>query len=205
MNLMLNHILKNDLITNMLDKPSKIIYLYNSRHVFNCQWFKILFMPLQPDIQNIINTLYNCELFINLPYEVIIKKEKDIEIFEENLEKKTFVKYLYDCNYLNVEWLELFSEEPENDKTYILDYRFLYYHDKNLKHDNKIIKNKVEESKNYKVKYILLFQKDIDKENIIYKEMVKIGDIWKIFTTKYYIKNNNKNILWIFAENIKNF
>lgn len=204
MNLMLNHILKNDLITDMVDKPSKLIYLYNSRYTFNCQWYKLLFMPLSIDLQNVINTLYNCELFINLPYEVVTKVEKEnIKIFEEYLEKKSFIKYLYDCNYLNLEWFELFSNEPEYIKTYILDYRFLYYHDKNLKHHHlqKDIENNIKKYQNYHLKYILLLEINLDDDNIIYKEMIKIGNIWKIFTTKYYKKNHYKNILWIFAEN----
>ena len=74
---MLNHVLKNDLISDMIDKPSKLIYLYNSRHLFNCEWFKILFIPLSLDTQNVVNTLYNCKLFITLPYEVITRIEKE--------------------------------------------------------------------------------------------------------------------------------
>ena len=114
MSYIINYILENNFLYKDLNTGTKILHLYNERIYDRNEWYNILYIPLEKNIYDQLKVLCDCKLFLNITFFTIIKKENKIETFEKikfQINKKTFVKFLFDIDLLTEKFVNYFLEK----------------------------------------------------------------------------------------------
>jgi hypothetical protein len=203
----LDYISKNN--KNFENKSSKIINIYNLRF-FDESWLSILFTKIPEEVSNLLKVLYDCNIKFDISYLSILKKYDLINLLqktEKELFSKTFIKYFFDNNMINEEFLlDISIETNNNSLTYILNYHNTseeFFLDKTDL--NNIYSYKQKNSSHDIDKYYIIKDKYIYDDIIFYtQELIKFKNKWWLITTKwnryYYKYKEIKIILSIFSE-----
>ena len=112
----INYIIdENDKITKQREKSLKLLFLYNNR-IFN-NFIYIFWSKLDKNDEKSIIQIYNNNINIFPIYLKIIFKKyyNDLNITKSIINNNTFIKFLYDFNYLNENIINLLVE-------YLVDY-----------------------------------------------------------------------------------
>lgn len=204
MNNVINYIIKNDKITNIQDDIIKIIFFYNYRYNKNLHWINIIWVKFPKIIENYLikcyinETIYDIKNYKNFikPYENYIRK------ILLSLNKNTFIKFLYDNNYLSENILILLSKVPI--KNYGLYGNILIYDYLINKNDMNI---KLLDNSDY-INLGVFIDKNVKYVGIYFKELIKINNKFWIILTGYKEivveeeKESIKIISWIFSKEL---
>ena len=208
MNNVIKYIILNDKISNLPENATKLLFLYNNKNEKKLKWLNILWSPLPYNIQQKIVYVYNSKSWYDFKmYEIMTDNYVDvIKKTYKDLYDKTFIKFLYDLNYLTTEILFLFRIETkffQINPGIVLNCNNYY---KLQKYEiNKINETKSENVNSY-IKISEIMDKKITKKlGYFIRELVKIDNQWWLITTGYNDKveedrESEKIIQWIFAE-----
>ncbi len=209
----INYIIEeNDKITKHAEKSLKLIFLYNNRIFNNCIY--IFWSKLDKNDEKSIIQIYNNNMNIFPTYlKIIFKKYYNvINITKSILEYNTFIKFLYDYNYLNENIINLFRYKEKQN----IDLNHIIIHSDRIKLNEKEIR-KIEDIKineKYKLIHTDYYKISEGMDNKIYKnfvyfykELIKINSKYILITTGYldYIRENEesqKMIKWICVQDI---
>jgi hypothetical protein len=204
MNNIINYIIKNYKITNIKDDVIKIIFLYNYRYYKNLHWLNIVWVKFPKSIENYLIECYiNENIYDMKKYNHIIKHySKDIRKTILELNNNTFIKFLYDNNYLNENILILLSEVNKINYN-IYGNVTIYEH---LIDQNDFKNINLLENNNY-INLGNFIDKNISPFGIYYKELIRINKKNWIVLTGYKElifeeKENIKILCWIFSKEI---
>jgi len=210
----IKYIIINDKITFLDEHPNKLLFLYNYKSYYKLKWLIYAWSPLPNEIQKKIINIYDLSnvssiekllesIFNNEHINIIKNTKKDIY-------EKTFIKFLYDLNYLNKNLLLLFTVSTKfykNNPGFVFNNKYGYLKitkEEQIKIE-KYKKNNVNLT-NFYTEISFGFDKYIIKNSCYYfKELVKNNDEWWLITTGYIDKiiedeESEKIIYWIFSQ-----
>lgn len=208
MNNVIKYIIMYDKISNLPEHATRLLFLYNNRNDKNLKWLLIMWTPLPHEIQKKLAYVYKSRSYLDTRMYELMSDNYIIHILNniKDMREKTFVKFLYDLNYLNTEILTLLKTDTKYNQInpgIVLNCNYYY---KLHKYEN----NKIFETKERNVDYYLKISENMDKKitkkmGYYIREIVKIEDIWWLITTGYEDiieedKESEKIIQWIFAE-----
>jgi len=208
MNNVIKYIVINDRISNLPEDATKLLFLYNNKNEKKLLWLNIAWSPLPYNIQQKIVYVYRSKSWCDLKmYEIMT--DNYIGIIRKtykDLYDKTFIKFLFDLNYLSTEILSLFKVETkffQINPGIVLDCNKYY-----KLHRYEI--NKINETRNESLISYIKISENLDKRitkklGYFVRELVKIENEWWLITTGYNDKidedrESEKIIHWIFAE-----
>ena len=198
MNSVIKYMVINNKLTNLKEHARILLFLYNYRTSNKLHWLYIMWSPLPENIKNNLIYFYKIDKYLksSIPYEIIAIDYKNIiNKTIKDINNKTFIKFLYDLNYLDNEFLK--------NQGLNLNAKFNYM----INNEEYIKINKIKKDNNSFYNYI---STDIDNKinkNCSYyvTEFVKIDDDWWLIRTGYFDKNiedeeSEKYINWMFSE-----
>jgi hypothetical protein len=210
MSIVIRYIIINDKITCIEERANKLLYLYNCKSYYNLKWIIYAWTPLPIEIQKKIINIYNCTNLIYIEYFLKIITDEYIEIIKntkKDIYEKTFIKFLYDLNYINKKLLLLFTIQTKsysNMTGYVLKNKNFKITDEEHTKIEKYKKNNIDKKKFYtEISFGLV--KCTIKFTYYIKELIKIENEWWLITTCYIDKiqeeqlETEKIIYWIFS------
>ena len=202
MNNLIKYIIKNHKITDIKDDIIKILFIYNYRYNKKLKWFNIIWTKFPTFVENYLIECYINESIYDLfkHKDLLRLYEKDIKETISDLNNNTFIKFLYDNDYLCENFLISLSKITETE--YSMYGNIVIF--SNLITKNDIEKVKLLDKNNY-INLGVFIDKKIKPFGIYYKEIVKINGINWIILTGYKElvfdeKESIKIISWIFSK-----
>jgi hypothetical protein len=201
----------NNKLSNLNEHATILLFLYNYRKSIDFYWLYIMWSPLPENIKKRLIYFYSIDKYLksSIPYEIIVIEYKNI-ISEtiKDMANKTFIKFLYDLNYLDKESLILFTKQSKNIKNKGIVFDINSYYIIDIEDYIKI--HKIKENDNSFYNYISVnIDNKINKSCSYYiTELIKIEEEWWLIRTSYLDKNSEdeekteKCINWIFSEYI---
>lgn len=211
MNSVIKFMVVNNKLANLKEHATILLFLYNYRTSNKLNWLYIMWSPFPENIKKRLIYFYSIDKYLksSIPYEIITIDYKTI-IFQtkKDMRNKTFIKFLYDLNYLDKECLLLFTKQSNYLNKYkgiVLDINFYYM----INIEDYIRINKIKKENKSFYNYISVNIDNKFNKNIKYyvTELIKIEDEWWLIRTSYFDKNEEneeteKYINWIFSEYI---
>jgi len=211
MNSVIKYMVINNKLSNLNEHATILLFLYNYRKSIDFYWLYIMWSPLPENIKKRLIYFYSIDKYLksSIPYEIIVIEYKNI-ISEtiKDMANKTFIKFLYDLNYLDKESLILFTKQSKNIKNKGIVFDINSYYIIDIEDYIKI--HKIKENDNSFYNYISVnIDNKINKSCSYYiTELIKIEEEWWLIRTSYLDKNSEdeekteKCINWIFSEYI---
>jgi len=207
MSYLIKKMIINNKYNNYKEHSVRLLYLYNYR-TKNINFLDIAWCPLSLVLQELIFSIYENNT-INESYITKMIYNKYLELIldtKKSLYEKTFIKFLYDLNYIDESLLILLSSRKRYDNIkfgIVININNIY----KLKDDiiNKISKIISKNNKFYNI-LSLDIDKKISKIGYYIRELINIENKWWLITTGYknIIKEEEeeeyKEIAWIFSE-----
>ena len=208
MNNVIKYIIMYDRITNLPEHATRLLFLYNNKNNKRLVWLSIAWTPLPYEIQKKIVYVYRSKSYLDSRmYELMLENYVDRVILTmKDLYEKTFIKFLYDLNYIDKDILSLLKNPS---KYYQINPGIVLncnHHYKLQPYEISKINETKQKNTDFYVKISEIMDKKIIKKFGYYiRELIKIDNIWWLITTGYEDKieedkDVEKIIHWIFAE-----